>query len=368
MLKDRVVLVTGSTGFIGGRLVEKLILDQQANVRALVHHYSSAARIARFDVAMPVASLTDSAALETAIEGSEVVIHCAYDPSSLRANIDGIRILADICLRHNIRLVHVSSISVYEPLKDGDLDEHAEATPGGIPYADNKIEIEEEVFQYVRERGLQAVVLQPTIVYGPFGKPWTLNPIKKLLSGTVVLPDQGEGLCNLVYVDDVCNALIGAAGMDGVIGERFLISGSEPVSWKQFFQAYETILGVKSVSYMPGNQIEQMLRNPISNLKLLVADPKRIAGWKPARYFASFAADSLPDWATARLEHFFGRYNQIAGRPKYLPTLQLLNLYRAKCRVRIDKAKRMLDYSPKYDVDRGMDLTGKFIRWAFPVL
>jgi predicted SAM-dependent methyltransferase len=49
-LRGKTVLVTGSTGFIGGRLVEKLILTCQANVRALVRHFARASRVARFAV------------------------------------------------------------------------------------------------------------------------------------------------------------------------------------------------------------------------------------------------------------------------------------------------------------------------------
>ncbi|MFQ5864008.1 MAG: NAD-dependent epimerase/dehydratase family protein [bacterium] len=365
-LKGKKVLVTGATGFIGGRIVERLVLEQRAEVRAMVRDFSRAARLARFDcVKMVKAALSDRIAIEDAVDGCDVVFHCAYDWKSKTHNLDGIRLLTEACIRHNVRLVHLSSIAVYEPLKDGELDETEKSLPSGLTYTDTKIEIEEEIFRKIVGQGLKAVILQPTIVYGPFS-PWTITPVQQLLSGRVILPDEGKGLCNAVYVDDVCEAMILSTSQDGGVGERFLISGAEPVSWGDFFGAYETILGVKAISYMSEDEIRKTLRNPVSNLKLLLADPKRITQWKLTRDFAFFLLDNLPDWAESGVMALFSRYQKIAPRPTYLPSNHLLNIYSANCRVRIDKAKRLLGYEPKYDLSRGMELTAEYINWAFP--
>ena len=361
------VLVTGATGFIGGRVVEKLILEQKAEVTALVRDFSTAARLARFEcVQMFKAPLTDPVAINDAVESCDVVFHCAYDWISRTHNIEGIRFLTNACIKHDVRLVHLSTISVYEPLKDGDLEESAKSLPSGLAYTDTKIELEEEIFRRTVEDSLQAVILQPTIVYGPFSNPWTIGPVQNLLSGHVVLPNNGQGLCNAVYIDDVCEAIILSAGQDDAVGERFLISGPEPVTWRDFFEAYETALGVKSILYMSGDEIDQTLKNPVSNLKLLLADPKRITHWEPARNLAFFMRHHLPDRVKSYLMTMFNHYKRVAPYPKYFPSSQLLNIYSANCRVRIDKAKRLLDYKPKYNLNRGMELTAKYINWAFP--
>ena len=51
-------MVTGATGFIGGRLVERLHLDEGAEVAAMVNNFSHAARLARFPLEMPKAALS----------------------------------------------------------------------------------------------------------------------------------------------------------------------------------------------------------------------------------------------------------------------------------------------------------------------
>jgi len=367
-LNNRPVLITGATGFIGGRLVEKLVLEQNTDVRCAVRDYSKAARLARFNIEMPIASLTDLHELEKAIDGCEVVYHCAYDQTSPQNNIIGARHIAELCLKYDVRLVHVSTISVYEPLPDGDLDESGESIPVGMPYADNKLEVEELILRYANEKGLKAVVLQPTIVYGPFCIPWTASPVNQLSSGIVILPDDGQGLCNPVYVDDVCDAMILAGIKENVTGHRFLISGSERITWGEFYHAFEKILDVQAVTYMTSEDITRMDRSPVSNMKLIISNPKRILQWELARNFAFFIRDHIPQKIKTGLESIYTKFSSITPRPTYLPNNQLLALYSAKCNVKIDKAKSMLGYDSSYDFASGMKLTSEFIRWAFPHL
>src|SRR5688572_22740302 len=136
-------LVTGATGFIGGRLVERLVLDQGADVRALVKNFARASRLARFKVEMVAGAINNLQAVDKAVEGCDVVFHCAHDFDHPQTNLEGAQALAAACVRHNVqRLVHVSSISVYEPLPDGDVDESTAAVPCGWTYPDNKLAVE----------------------------------------------------------------------------------------------------------------------------------------------------------------------------------------------------------------------------------
>lgn len=360
MLTDKKVLITGATGFIGGRLVEKLILYHGADVRALVRNFAHAARIARFRLEMVGGDIADADAVDRAVAGCDAVFHCAHDLQNAQRNLDGVRVLAEACLRHGVRrFVHVSTISVYEPLPDGDLDESSPVELCGWEYADNKLAVERELLRYADEHSLPVVVIQPTIVYGPFSKPWTIGPVGQLRTGRVVLPDDGGGLCNAVYVDDVVDALILAAQKDEAMGERFLISGAAPVTWREFYAAYERVLGVQSVIMMPAEEIERIAyRNGTpSNLRLLWRNPRRLLNWAPVRSLYAFARPRIG-------EHFWKKAEQALPAPVYIPDEQTLSLYRARAGVKIDKAQRLLEYEPAFSFDRGMSLTAQFIVWA----
>ena len=53
------------------------------------------------------------------------------------------------------------------------------------------------------------------------------------------------------------------------------------------------------------------------------------------------------------------------GLAEFLPSKRRLDLYAAKCVVRIDKARHVLGYEPEFDLERGMRCTTRYVRWAY---
>jgi nucleoside-diphosphate-sugar epimerase len=355
-------LVTGATGFIGGRLVEKLRLVHGWDVRALVRDFSKAARIARFDVEMMPGDFADEADLRRAVAGCQVVFDCAFDAADLRRNVEAAERLARACLDEGVRrVVHVSSLAVYEPLSDGLVNEDSPADPSGLAYGDTKLEVERRLLRHWASSGLPVVVLQPTIVYGPYGKAWTTRIVKELRRRMVILPDAGRGFCNAVYVDDVVDALISSAEAESVEGERFLISGPAPITWADFFGAFERVLGLRSVSFLPAKQPEipdgdGRIRPRKSLGRMLRVVAARVVRKEPVRRLLQPAAAVLG-------ERLVNRVKWVLPPPSKLDRQQLA-LYRARARVDIEKARRLLDYEPRYDFEHGMRLTRAFISWA----
>lgn len=276
--------------------------------------------------------------------------------------------LADACLARGVpRVVHVSSISVYQPLPDGLVDETIAAQPCGWAYPDTKLRIELRLLQRQAEEGLPVVILQPTIVYGPFGGMWTTGMVERLRSRVVVLPRSGEGLCNAVYVDDVVDALILAAGAESVVGERILVSGPAPVTWAGFYGAFERLLGVRSVMPLEG---ETPGLWPVGMAK-------RTRSGSPMRHHSMRGAvGSMVRRRTVRrvlrpMQRVVGerwvrkaRRALPGPRPLLLPEGELLALYRARAQVDIGKAKLLLGYEPRFDLERGMRLTEAFLSSA----
>ena len=368
-LTGQTVLVTGASGFIGGRLVERLLTECGARPRVILRNYGRAARLARFGLErfdVVIGSLSDPDVLRKAVAGCKIVFHCAYDRSGPAGNLGGINALIDACIEHGVRLVHVSTFAIYEPLPPGDLVEDTPPIHSGIPYSEIKLGVEDLVLKAVKERGLDATMILPTIVYGPFGKGWTLAPATQLSTGTVVLPAKGEGLCNAVYVDDVCQAMIRAATTPSARGRRYLISGSEPVTWGTYFNRIAEAIGRPGPQMISDDELRQKSRNPLSALRLLLGDPKRITRWPGIRELATWAKTRISPGQKVMIKQVYQSYRKVAPNPIFTPPPQQAALFSAKCRVVIDRAKSELNYAPAYDFDRGMAVTGAWLRWAMP--
>jgi predicted dehydrogenase/putative NADH-flavin reductase len=311
--RGRRILITGATGFIGGRLVECLAHQSGARVRVLVARRHMASRLARFGVEMFPGSVTDSEAVRAAMDGCEVVFHCAHPRQGKADEIlatvrQGAQTLAEAAAEAKVaRFVALGSFVVYGP-RDGPVDEREPRQSSGWSYAAAKIEEEELLLARHRQEGLPVVLVQPTIVYGPWGGFWTVGQIERLRQGHLGLVDQGSGFCNAVYVDDVVEALLAAQG-EGSPGEAYLISAATPVTWRHYYRALERIAGVEG--------------------SVCLLD------------------DGAPSEPTVSL-----------------PASDLLPYYRARTEVRIDKARRSLGYEPRFDLERGMALTAQWARWA----
>jgi len=142
------VLVTGGTGFLGGRLVERLVLECGAKPRVLLRNHSRVASLARIGldrIVLVKGELGDAQTLSNAVAGCSVVFHCAMDRGGRQSNIIGIDSLVAACIKYSARLIHVSTLAVYEPLPDGDLDESMPPSRSGSRYSEMKLEVEEQV-------------------------------------------------------------------------------------------------------------------------------------------------------------------------------------------------------------------------------
>jgi nucleoside-diphosphate-sugar epimerase/predicted dehydrogenase len=363
------VLVTGATGFIGGRLVERL-LEQGAEVRCVVRSLGSAVRLARLPVEIIKADLADAKAIDAAVQGTDLVFHCAYDPRSETQNIAALKNLIDASLAHRLRrLVLTSTFSVYEPFPEGPV---TEGTPDGDTnwvYTRTKLALERMLLEATRSRGLPGTILQPSIVYGPFSRPWTIAPAEMLLYGTVVLPDRGEGQCNALYIDDLVDAMLLSAQRPEAIGERFIISGPETVSWGCFFEEFASALGAKPPEYRPSAQIKKENSGLLRDIKMVAQNPKKliqIAVRVPQiRTLLQRSLDSLPKPAYELVSRiYFGDGKRPTGMV-HIPDPQLLRLYAGQATVASEKARRLLGYSPAFDFDRGMAATARYLQWAY---
>ena len=357
------VLVTGASGFIGGRIVERLA-SEQASVRALLRDFAGGVRIARHPVELARADVTDLGAVCEAATGCDVIIHCAYgthgDAAERRAvTVEGTRNVLEAAVRTGARrVVHLSTVMVYGVPSAPVLRETLPRRASGDAYGDAKLEAEELAFRYHRERGLPVSIIQPTAVYGPFGLAWTERVLKQLRSGLVPLIDGGAGVCNAVYIDDVAEAVLLAAERNQAVGEAFLISG-EPITYRDFYERFARMLGGQRTVPMSADEVidrwrEKRRRKELVSRRILHG----LGGTRPGEALIQLA-ERAELWLAARLPD-----RARASDPVHLPDPVSVMLQAQFATASTEKARQLLGWEPSFDFETGAHLTEQWARWA----
>jgi nucleoside-diphosphate-sugar epimerase len=244
------ILVTGATGFVGGRLVPHL-LEAGEEVRVFVRDAGRLEKSVRARVDVVEGCLENDTAVDRAVSGCGQVMHLAAlarayvkDPSEyFRINTDSVEKLLRSSARHRVRrFVHVSSVLALPPDKI--------STAWGISrrptlYGESKRASEMLVRKYVSD-GHDAVIVRPGRVYGP--GPWndangTTRMMAMYLEGRFRfrLAD-GDVQANYVHVDDVAAGLALAA-RSGRSGEAYALGG-ENASLAEFLGTITDITGI----------------------------------------------------------------------------------------------------------------------------
>jgi predicted dehydrogenase/nucleoside-diphosphate-sugar epimerase len=244
------VLVTGAGGFLGCRTAELLHLSGRWDVRALVRQPSSAARLARWPIEIVLGDVVSAPEMERAVDGCEAVVHCAVGTTwppeaAFKVTVDGTRTTAEAALASGTRrFVHISSMAVHGDRVPPRLDEQVPLEPGtGFGYSRAKY-LAEQTISRLAAQGLPAISLRPARIYGPFSKTFTVRPLAALRGGGLVLSGDADTPSNMVYVDNVVEAIARALDAPATEhGEAFLISEPDQISWRAFFGFFADAAG-----------------------------------------------------------------------------------------------------------------------------
>lgn len=239
--RDETIFVTGATGFIGGRVCERLVLAKTGPVRALVHSPHKAARIARLPIQLLGGNLLNPGSLRSALGKARIVIHCGL--GNARGIVRGTENLLTVAAEAGVeRFIHMSTAAVHGVTPPpGSETEDAPVRATGDSYCDNKMRAEQVVARFSR-RGMSTVILRPSIVYGPYSV-WSTRLVQNLRQKTVALIDGGRGACNTTYVDNLIDAIFLCLDNDASDGQVFFITDGEAITWGDFIGAHLTMVG-----------------------------------------------------------------------------------------------------------------------------
>lgn len=244
-------MVVGANGFIGQRVVAALRSSGWAQpilaTRRPVESIDGTEHV-RVDA-------TDEMGLARVLQNATGVVNCvAGDAGTLTANARALFAAAARCTTQP-RVVFLSSMAVYGSVS-GSVDESAPLNADGDAYGTAKIAAERVAASYRR-----AVVLRPGIVYGPHSNWWSVQ-IARLLRQRRLgdLATNGQGICNLLYVEDMARATLQALRQRDVEGRSFNVAMSSPPSWNEYFTLYADALGTRPLRRISPSRLALELR------------------------------------------------------------------------------------------------------------
>jgi len=323
------VLVTGATGFIGRRLVRRL-LDEGYAVRAFVLP-ADAIPIEWGDrVELRQGNLTKRSSVVDALRDAGTVFHLAAlvgdwgtDLDHQRVTVRGTEHVLGIAARHGARAVLASSVVVYGH-RIGQTVCHEDLPFGRAygPYSRSKQEQERIARRLEATQGLKVSIVRPTNVYGPASGPWVDTLSDALKSGAPTLIGGGKRIAGLVYVDNVVDILIRVAERPGAIGRIYNANEKNGVTWRRYFSDIAKLCGA--------------------------GPPKSINSW-----LAKLAAYVLET-----------SYRLLRRQQRPPLTHEALNLAGSAVRVPVEKARRELGYQPLVSYEEGMQAVAEYLKLA----
>ncbi len=265
------ILITGATGFVGTQLTQRW-LDEEHEIRILRRSHSDISKLEEVQKSKGLKSkgllehhigdIIDPKSLLKATQGVSVVCHLAgvvgYS-KAMRAtmekvNVYGTQNVINACLKNNVqRLIHMSSVvavgASFKPHSPLNEESFYNLSHLNLSYFETKRQAEQLVVQAVQQHQLNAVILNPSTIYGPGDAKKGSRGIQlKIAKGQ--FPFYTSGGVNVVSVEDVIH-VISSALHKGQPGERYIISG-ENMLIKELFQAIAKEAGTSPPSiYLP---------------------------------------------------------------------------------------------------------------------
>lgn len=312
------VLVTGALGFIGRKLVARL-LAQGCSVIAFDLPGLTLPIDWQGKVEYVAGDISSAASVNQAVEKAGSIIHLAAmvgdwggEELHKKVTVDGTENIFKAALKSQCKMVLASSIVVYgDKIDQGICSEEMDFGKIFGPYSRSK-QAQEKIAQNYIQKGLDVTIVRPSNVYGAGSKPWVDDLVCELKAGRPALISGGTFNAGLVHVDNVVEIFYQALSNPKAKGQIYNACDEDPITWQQYMNDLAELSG----SPKPGS-----IPKPLAKIG-------------------------------ASLLEFIWRLAKQKKRPPL--THEALNLIASKHKISITKAKVELGYQPLTQYQDGL--------------
>jgi nucleoside-diphosphate-sugar epimerase len=316
------VFVTGANGFIGRALLARY-RELGADVRGVDVRAEPAWGVVAGDIGDAGPWQEHAAGCDLVINAAAVVSNVAPPELYRRITVGGVRRALDAAVKGGAkRFLHVSSCGAYGWHRPPDADEKTPITVlSGNAYQDAKAASEHPALAAHAAGEIACTIARPSDVYGPGSRPWVLIPLEMIRKGMFLLPAHGRGVFAPIYVGDLVDGIVLAAGLEAGSGQIFNFTGPAPVPTGEFFAHHVRWAGRSG----------------------------------PPRSFSTPTA--------IRIATLVNGVSRLLGRPSEASAQSMLMLSKSHT-VSAAKARRVLGWTPKVELAEGMRRTEAWLREA----
>lgn len=318
---SRNVLVTGSGGFIGSHLVERLV-QEGARVRAMIRYNSRSQWGLLEDLPIQVldeveiisGDVQDPFSVQKAVDGCDTVFHLASlvaipysyiaPQSYVMTNVLGTLNVMQACLTSGVRrVVHTSTSETYGTALYVPIDEK-HPLQGQSPYSASKIGADKIAESYYLSFGLPVTTIRPFNTYGPRQSARAVIPtiISQVYKGGILKLGSLHPTRDLNYVSDTVEGFLRMATAEKVVGQVVNIGSGQEISIGELAATIMKVMGKEQKIVSD----DQRVRPEKSEVERLLADnskARELAGWEP-RVSLSEGLQRTSEWLMQHADRY----------------------------------------------------------------
>ncbi|MCP5065048.1 MAG: NAD(P)-dependent oxidoreductase [bacterium] len=260
------VLVTGGTGFIGRRLIDRLLeMDLEVVSFALPDEpvpdrWGEKVRVLRGDITKADDVSAAMTGIQTVFHLAAVVGMGAYDVH-WAVTVEGSRNVYDAALASGTKVILASSIVVYgDQIQTEVCHEGLDHGKYQGAYSRAKMAQEKLALAYHADHGLDLVVVRPANVYGVGSGPWVEGMFGLIQADMLTIVGDGSGNAGLVHVVNLVEAFLLAASEPSAAGQVYTACDGLDVTWGQYLNDLAAMVGKPPLPEVPLEPLIQAAR------------------------------------------------------------------------------------------------------------